>query len=85
MGYVALWLWNLRGKLKPGCLFALWLIASSTERFLVEFLRLNDAAFIGLTQPQLWSLLLGLGGAAWLVVNARDGGLSRQPDSASGS
>ena len=77
MGYVALWLWNLRGKLKPGSLFALWLVASSTERFLVEFIRRNDAAVFGLTQPQLWSLLLGLGGATWLIVNARNGGLRR--------
>ena len=77
MGYVALCLWRLRGKLKPGSLFALWMVASSVERFLVEFLRRNDAALIGFTQPQLWALAIGLAGGTWLVVNSRDGGLRR--------
>ena len=80
MGCVALFLWRLRGKLKPGCLFALWLVASSTERFLVEFLRRNDTAFAGLTQPQLWSILLGVGGAVSLARVARAGsGLRLEP------
>lgn len=77
MGYVALCLWRLRGKLKPGSLFALWMVASSVERFLVEFLRRNDGALIGFTQPQLWALAIGLAGGTWLVVNSRDGGLRR--------
>ncbi|MCX6394628.1 MAG: prolipoprotein diacylglyceryl transferase [Solirubrobacterales bacterium] len=81
MGYVALSLWHLRGKLKPGSLFALWMVASSVERFLVEFIRRNSDAAIGLTQPQVWALVIGLAGTAWLVFNGKRGGLRLdQPD-----
>ena len=79
MGYVALSLWHLRGKLKPGSLFALWMVASSVERFLVEFIRRNSDAAIGLTQPQVWALVIGLAGTAWLVVNGKRGGLRVEP------
>ena len=81
MGYVALCLWRLRGKLKPGSLFALWLVASSVERFLVEFIRRNPDTSVGLTQPQLWAIVLGIAGAVWLIVLSRGGGLRLdQPD-----
>ena len=82
MGYVALCLWHLRGKLKPGSLFALWMVASSVERFLVEFIRRNSDAAIGLTQPQVWALVIGFAGAAWLVVNGKGGGLRVDPPKA---
>ena len=43
MGLVALALWQLRGRLAPGAIFALYLVAAGTERLLVEFIRRNDS------------------------------------------
>ncbi len=39
-------------------------VASGLARFLVEELRINDEVLLGLTRPQLWSLLLAVIGAA---------------------
>ena len=82
MGFVALVLWRLRDQLRPGALFALWLVAASGERLLVELVRRNPVAIIGLTQPQLWSLALGVGGAVWLLVASRNGGVRRSAPTA---
>ena len=78
MGTVALILWRLRGRLKPGALFALWAIAAGVERLLVELIRRNDSWLAGFTQPQVWSLLLIAGGAIWLAVNSRGSGLKAE-------
>ena len=37
------------------------------ERFLVEFIRRNDAVVAGLTQPQLISIAMIVGGGAWIA------------------
>jgi phosphatidylglycerol:prolipoprotein diacylglycerol transferase len=74
MGLIAIVLWRLRDRLRPGLLFALYLVLSGTERFLVEFLRRNSEAAAGLTAPQLESLALIAVGAAWLAVAAARGG-----------
>ena len=74
MGLVTLVLWRLRDCVRPGALFALYLLVAGTERFLVEFIRRNDAVVAGLTVPQLFSLLAALAGAAWL---ARGGVMAR--------
>ena len=79
MGVVALVLWRLRGRLKPGALFALWAVCAGFERIIVELIRRNEVWVAGLTQPQVWSLLLIGGGAAWLYVNSREGGLMLPP------
>jgi phosphatidylglycerol:prolipoprotein diacylglycerol transferase len=74
MGLAAWILWRLRDRLPPGGLFALYLIFAGIERFLVEFLRRNDVAALGLTGPQLESIvlaLLGVAGLAW-VRSARN-------------
>ena len=42
MGLVAWLLWRLRDRFRPGILFALYLVLSGLERFLVEFVRRND-------------------------------------------
>ena len=47
------------------------------ERFLVEFIRRNNDAALGLTAAQLESLGLFVIGAVWLVVVGRRGGLLR--------
>jgi len=68
MGLIAWLLWNLRDRVRPGVLFALWLLLAGLERLLVEFLRRNDVAALGLTLPQLQSLAMILGGLIWLAV-----------------
>ena len=45
----------------PGILFAVYLVLSGLERFLVEFVRRNDATVAGLTTPQVESLVLMAG------------------------
>jgi phosphatidylglycerol:prolipoprotein diacylglycerol transferase len=67
MGLVALVLWNLRDRFRPGILFALYLVLSGIERLLIEFIRRNHEAALGLTLPQLISVVMVLAGAAWLV------------------
>jgi phosphatidylglycerol---prolipoprotein diacylglyceryl transferase len=71
MGLVALVLWRLRDRLTNGLLFALYLLLSGTERFLVEFIRRNDDVALGLTQAQLISLVSIIAGAVWLLLAFR--------------
>jgi phosphatidylglycerol:prolipoprotein diacylglycerol transferase len=66
MGMVALGLWRLRDRLAPGQLFGLYLVLAGAERFLVEFLRLNDPVLVGLTLAQLVSLVMVVAGALLL-------------------
>ena len=68
MGLVALLLWRWRHRWRPGTLFALYLILAGTERFLVEFIRRNDDVLLGLTQPQLLSVVMIAAGGVWLWV-----------------
>ena len=68
MGLIAWLLWNLRDRVRPGVLFALWLLLAGLERFLVEFLRRNEIAALGLTLPQLQSLAMIIGALIWLAV-----------------
>ncbi len=79
MGLGAWVLWRLRDAYRPGVLFALYLTLVGAERFLVEFLRRNDAVLGGLTEAQIASLLVLAGGVAFLVRAARSGGLRRSP------
>ena len=68
MGLIAWLLWNLRDRVRPGVLFALWLLLAGLERFLVELVRRNDIAALGLTLPQLQSLAMIIGALIWLAV-----------------
>jgi phosphatidylglycerol:prolipoprotein diacylglycerol transferase len=80
MGIVALGLWHLRDRVRPGIIFALYLILAGLERFLVEFIRRNTDAFAGLTAAQLWSVAMVIGGIAWIaVVLRRQGTLTARP------
>jgi len=74
MGLVAWVLWRLRDRFRPGVLFALYLLLAGAERFLVEFVRRNEAVVAGLTTAQVQSLVLAAAGTAWLIVAARRGG-----------
>ncbi len=68
MGAVALILWRLRNRFRPGILFALYLVLAGIERLLVEFVRRNEDVAAGLTQPQLISVAMILAGGAWLML-----------------
>src|SRR5680860_42089 len=74
MGLVALVLWNLRDRFRPGVLFAIYLVLAGTERLLIELIRRNDAVFAGLTPAQLIAVALIAGGAALLGLLRRGGG-----------
>jgi phosphatidylglycerol:prolipoprotein diacylglycerol transferase len=76
MAAVAYLLWRLRDRYRPGILFAIYLVLSGTERFLVEFIRRNDSVVIGLTLPQLLSLAIAIGGAIWIQRARREGRLA---------
>ncbi len=69
-------LWRLRDRVRPGVVFALYLVGSGLERFLVEFVRRNEVVFAGLTTPQLESLGLAVIGLSLLALMARRGGVA---------
>ena len=71
MGLVAWALWSLRDRVAPGILFALYLVLSGLECFLVEFLRRNNEVWVGLTAPQIESLVLMIVGVTWIAVASR--------------
>jgi phosphatidylglycerol:prolipoprotein diacylglycerol transferase len=73
MGLIALALWQLRDRVRPGGLFALYLVLAGAERLLIELIRRNDDLILGLTEAQLISSLMILGGLYWLV-RLRSGG-----------
>lgn len=65
---LALVLWRYWRRTDPGLVFAAYLVGSGLARFLVEMVRINDVVFLGLTQPQLWSVLSVLiGTGVWLA------------------
>ena len=76
MGLAAWALWRARDALKPGLLFACYLVLAGAERFLVEFLRRNDDVALGLTAAQLESLVMLAAGLVWLGLAARKGPLT---------
>src|SRR5580704_17724693 len=67
-------LWHLRDRVRPGVIFALYLVGSGLERFLVEFIRRNKEVVAGLTAPQVESLVLLAIGLVWLALMMRGGG-----------
>lgn len=57
-------LWRLSGTLRPGRLFAVYMVLYAVERFLVEFVRAKtDHLLLGLTTSQIASILLVIGAA----------------------
>lgn len=73
MGIVAIVLWHLRDRYRPGVLFALYLLLAGTERFLVEFVRRNEAVVAGLTEAQLMSLAMIVVGSFWFASKRGSG------------
>jgi phosphatidylglycerol:prolipoprotein diacylglycerol transferase len=83
MGFGAWLLWHMRDRFRVGVLFAIYLVYAGSERFLVEFLRRNSDAALGLTAAQLESLAMIVAGVTWIfVVRRRYGSLSRVNTSA---
>jgi phosphatidylglycerol:prolipoprotein diacylglycerol transferase len=76
MCLLAYLLWHLRDRVRPGVVFALYLVGSGLERFLVEFIRRNKEVLVGLTAPQLESLVLLAIGLLWLGALLRRGGVA---------
>jgi len=76
MCLLAYLLWKLRDRVRPGVVFALYLIGSGLERFLVEFIRRNNEVLAGLTAPQLESVAAVVIGAVWLAVMLSRGGVA---------
>ncbi len=72
MSAVALLLWRLRDRYRPGVLFGIYLVLAGVERLLVEFIRRNEVVVAGLTQPQLIGIAMAIAGAllAGLLVRA---------------
>ena len=64
MSAIAYLLWRLRDAFTVGMLFALYLVLSGTERFLIEFIRRNDEVVLGLTQPQVISAVMVIAGGS---------------------
>lgn len=75
MGVAALVLWRLRDRFRPGILFALYLMVAGFERFMIEFVRRNGDAALGLTQAQLASVAMIVVGGIWFAVIAVRGQL----------
>jgi phosphatidylglycerol---prolipoprotein diacylglyceryl transferase len=69
-------LWQLRDRVRPGVVFALYLLLSGLERLLVEFIRRNAEVFAGLTGPQLESVALMVIGTVWLWLMTRRRGVA---------
>jgi phosphatidylglycerol:prolipoprotein diacylglycerol transferase len=76
MCLLAYLLWRLRDRVRPGVVFALYLVCSGLERFLIEFIRRNKEVLVGLTGPQLESAVLFAIGLVWLAMMVRRRGLA---------
>ena len=68
-------LWSVRTRLAPLVLFGVY----GAARLMVEEVRINRGVWLGLTQPQLWSIVLMAAGAGLFAVARR-----RQVDTAAG-
>lgn len=78
MALVAALLWRWRDKFKPGVLFGAYLVLSSVERFLIEFLRRNEVVAVGLTLAQIVSVAIAaIGVAVILSLNERPAAKAR--------
>lgn len=66
-------LWSLRKKLWPdGKLFMCYLVMAGSERFLIEFIRLNPRLLFGLSEAQLIALILIFSGLLGLYYFSKD-------------
>ncbi|MCX6386468.1 MAG: prolipoprotein diacylglyceryl transferase [Solirubrobacterales bacterium] len=82
IGLLAWWLFRMRNSFKPGLLMAFYLFFAGLERFLVEFIRINDEVLVGLTVPQVEGVVVMVIGAVWLAIVWRNGGWGRDESDA---
>ncbi len=75
---IAVVLWRLGRRVPGPAVFGCYLLLSGVARFLVEFLRTNTAAVLGLTQPQLWAAASVLVGVALIARSSRRSGSAAQ-------
>lgn len=68
---IAAILWSVRIRWNPLAVIAAYAVLTGGARFLVEFLRVNEPALLGLTQPHLWSVALTVAGVVMLLIVAR--------------
>jgi phosphatidylglycerol---prolipoprotein diacylglyceryl transferase len=76
MCLLAYGLWKLRDRVRPGVIFAVYLVGSGLERLLVEFIRRNHEVAAGLTAPQLESVAALAIGLILLAAMVRRGGVA---------
>ena len=69
--FIAAALWAIRNHASRGGVFGAYLLLSGVSRLLVEFLRINQPALFGLTQPQLWAVVSAAAGVALLLRSQR--------------
>ncbi len=73
-------LWRLRDRVRPGAIFAFYLVGSGTERLLIEFIRRNKEVALGLTAPQLESVaLIAIGAVLLWRIARREGAEALRP------
>ncbi len=60
-------LWWARRHVAPVAVFGLYAVLSGLARFLVEEVRINREVLLGMTSPQLWSLVLVAIGVGLLI------------------
>jgi phosphatidylglycerol:prolipoprotein diacylglycerol transferase len=75
---IAVVLWRLGRRIPGPVVFGWYLLLSGVARFLVEFLRTNTAAVLGLTQPQVWTAASVLVGVALIARSSRSSGSAAQ-------
>jgi phosphatidylglycerol---prolipoprotein diacylglyceryl transferase len=76
---IAAALWALGKRWTPPAVFGAYLALSGISRFLVDFLRINEPALLGLTQPQLWALASLIAGVV-LIVRDRHLNRTQRPE-----
>lgn len=72
--FALLWFWLRHRGLAPGETLTLYIAAYAVFRFLVEFVRGNEVAWMGLTRPQLFLLVtipLLFGRIVWMIRTGR--------------
>jgi phosphatidylglycerol---prolipoprotein diacylglyceryl transferase len=67
-------LWKLRTRLQPaGMLFSLYVVFMAVQRFAIEFIRLNPKIILGLSEAQVLSVILFIGGITALFFIKKKG------------
>ena len=70
-------LWSIRDRIKtPGVMFGIYLILNATERFLIEFIRVNTRYHIGsisFPQAQLIAIFLFIAGVVLIIPGLQKG------------